>query len=129
MGWKKLKHNMNNPDNKSKQPFLLTLSMYYITNPLRENCCTKKRKFPVFGGFGHIYWRNPEWKASFLCKECSPLLHYVPIFYSFCYRELENIETACNTNTKCSNNISLLHLIHLFPMHHFFTPWEHQKIL
>ena len=57
-------------------------------------------------------------KLHFLCSECSPLLQCVPIFYSFCYRAPENIETpAQNVETKFNCCI----LTHLFPMHHFST--------
>ena len=27
-------------------------------------------------GFGHIYWRNPYWKTSFLCNELSSMIKY-----------------------------------------------------
>ena len=39
-------------------------------------------KFAVSCGFGHIYWRNPEWKTSFFCavwfyKTTKRLLQFV----------------------------------------------------
>ena len=66
-------------------------------------------------------------KLHFLCSECSPLLQCVSIFYSFWYSVVENIETTGNTNTECSDNISLLHFNPFASNAPFFYPLKTSK--
>ena len=49
------------------------------------------------------------------------------MFYSFWYRVVENIETTGNTNTECSDNISLLHFNPFAPNAPFFYPLKTSK--
>ena len=51
-----------------KRSFLLRLSLVNVTKSA-ENC-----------RFGHIYWRNPSRKTTFLCSDCC-----------FCASKLENL--------------------------------------
>ena len=58
--------------------------------------------------FGHIYWRNPQWKTSFFV-----LWKWIEVF---------PVETP-------SSKVTIRYLIHFSPMSHFYTPWKRKKIL
>ena len=38
-------------------------------------------KSAVFRGFGHIYWRNPEWKTSFFVQCQIRLIHFLSLYF------------------------------------------------
>ena len=57
--------------------FSNTFGMTFILKSNLSSSCVitlhKKMRFSIdyffsqCGGFGHIYWRNPQWKTSFFC--------------------------------------------------------------
>ena len=53
-----------------KWSFPLTISSVNVT------------KSTVSCGFGHIYWRNPQWKTLFLCRVFSNKLILFPHYHS-----------------------------------------------
>ena len=54
-----------------KWSFLLRISSVNVTNQA------------VFYGFAHMYWRTPQWKASFLCSDFFLLINTLSSFFPF----------------------------------------------
>ena len=97
---------MNNPDNKSKQPFLLTLSMYYITNPLRENCCTKKENFQFSADLVTFTEEILNGKLHFCAKNVP--LYFTMFRYSTAFA-IENWKTLKQHVTLTQNVVTIFH--------------------